>query len=229
MTDLWTEIDANQAGQVPEASFSAPSAPSVPAGQRRHGSSWGGLSLDPTSVLYVSLFLVLFAFFVVLNANASEKAGDAEAVMASLQDAFGGEAGSFQSGQRLAPDLDAVLSKARKTVLSNIPQALVTTPVAGDAIEVSVPLASFFVQHTARLAPSRELFLKSLATLASADDHQPFAITIAFAADETDLDAQRRVAAIAAALGKYGVLPGKLTVVGSNVATEQVRFVMSRG
>ena len=226
MTDLRTEIDANQTGQARETLSSAVS---VSSGPLRYGSRWGGLSLDPTSVLYVSLFLVLFAFFVVLNVNASEKVDDAEAVMASLQDAFSGEAGRLQPGQHNAHDLDPVLSTARKTVLSNIPQALVTTRGAGDTIEVSVPLASFFVRHTARLAPSRELFLKSLATLASAADHQPFAITVAFATDEADLDTQRRVAAIAAALGKYGVLPGKLTVLGTNVTTEQVRFVMSRG
>lgn len=220
MTDLRTEIDANQTRQ---ARGTRSVAMSVSPGSLRHGSRWGGLSLDPTSVLYVSLFLVLFAFFVVLNVNASEKVEDAEAVMASLQDAFGGEA------EHLARDLDPVLLKARRTVLSNIPQALVTTRAADDAIEVSVPLASFFVEHTARLAPSRELFLKSLATVASAADHQPFAIAVSFAAFEGDLDAQRRVAAIAAALGKYGMLPGQVTIVGSNVATGQVRFVMSRG
>lgn len=226
MTDFQAEIDADQSDRV--AATRRPNAAASP-NQLRHGSKWGGLSLDPTSVLYVSLFLVLFAFFVVLNVNADEKAGGATAVMTSLQDAFGGEASAPQSAQHGARDLDPVISKVRKTVLSSIPQALVTMPSGGETIEVIAPLSGFFVEPTARLAPSRELLLKSLAALLSADEHQPFVISVAFAAGDTDLDAQRRVAAIAAALGKYGVSPGKLTVVGTNVATEQVRFVMSRG
>lgn len=226
MTDFQAEIDENRSDRGDGAVGSTTSAP---LNQSRHGSQWGGLLLDPTSVLYVSLFLVLFAFFVVLNVNANEKAGGAEAVMSSLQDAFGGETSALQTRQHSARDLDPVISKVRKTVLTNIPQAVVTMPAGGDVIEVIVPLSGFFVEPTARLAPSRELFLKSLANLASATQNQPFVITVAFPAGDADLMVQRRVAAIAAALGKYGVLPGKLTVVGTDSATEQVRFVMSRG
>lgn len=232
MTDFQAEIEANQTDRAAVANSSvAPGA----RDQLRHGSKWGGLSLDPTSVLYVSLFLVLFAFFVVLNVNADEKVGGADAVMASLRDAFGGEVNGAQTSRLKVEDLDPALLKARKAVLSNIPNALVTMPQIGDAIEVSLPLSGFFVESTTRLAPSRELLLKSISTLASTAEHQPFAIGLVFSVSDADLESQRRVAAIAAALGKYGMNPGSLTitgkpvVAGENTEAKLVRFVMRRG
>lgn len=231
MTDLRAEIETNRGGQTQRNATAVVgvSGPSVPQGEERHGAGWGGLSLDPTSVLYVSLFLVLFAFFVVLNVNSSEKAGEAEAVMASLQDVFSREGGNVQGEDQSAPDLDEVLAKALRTVLSDLPQATLLMPVSGNVLEVSVPLESFFVKHTARLTPSRELFLKSLATLATAADNQSFIIALAFDDREADQGVQRQLAALAAILGKYGIPAGKLTIIGANVEPGQVRLVLSRG
>lgn len=237
MTEFQAENDANQSGHGPsfQARYSRSMLARAFPATSLHGPRWGGMSLDPTSILYVSLFLVLFAFFVVLNVNATEKAGETGAVMASLEKAFGGHvsesrrAAVLRNGKQSEPALDAVLAKLHRDIRKAVPQASIIAPAGADRIEVSLSLSDFFVKHTTRLAPSRELFLKKVATTVSADKNQPLTITIAFGGRDTDVDAQRRVAALAAALGKYGVSPGQLTVVGTQEESFHIRLVLSRG
>lgn len=226
MTRRPAEIDVNKAesGTGPRSSSASAS-----GSGRAPGVRWGGLSLDPTSALFVSLFLVLFAFFAVLNVNASEKSLEAEAVMASLHEAFG-EGPEVPRDTGFAPDdLDASLTTAHAKIMASFPQARIHSFAIEDRIEVSLVLDSFFVDHTSRLAPSRELFLKSLATLSSNADDDPLEITLGFSAADADLDVQRKIAAMAATLGKYGVSPGAVTAMGTVEEMGNVRLILSRG
>lgn len=194
-----------------------------------HGKSgWSGLSLDPTSTLFVSLFLVLFAFFAVINANAVERPQEATAVMESLHKAFGG----VTSDSEIESDLDVTkaggsqLSRAHESVVEGFPKAKVVVSAGGDEFAVSLPLKGFFIQDTSRLAPSRELFLKSLASIGSQTPADRLRITIEFPDYEADIDGQRKVAALAATLGKYGVLSDHLLAVGSKGEVGQIRLVV---
>lgn len=196
-----------------------------------HGKSgWSGLSLDPTSTLFVSLFLVLFAFFAVINANAVERPQEATAVMESLHKAFGG----VTSDSKTESDLDrevnqaggSQLSRAHERVVADFPKAKVVVSAGGDEFTVSLPLKGFFIQDTSRLAPSRELFLKSLASIGSQTPADRLRITIEFPDYEADIDGQRKVAALAATLGKYGVLSDHLFAVGSKGEVGQIRLVV---
>ncbi len=195
-------------------------------------SGFRGLPLDPTSVLFVSLFLVLFAFFAVLNSNASERPDEANDVMESLRAAFGGKSNSLPSGVEVDTGEsqvdDTQLSKARKRIAADLPQAGIEVSGGGDQLEVSIPLNSFFIQNTSRLAPSRELVLKALAVISSETAKEPLRITIEFAGQDSDLEEHRKVAALAATLGKYGLPFSHVSVVGTNMATGQIRLVVRR-
>lgn len=226
MTRRPAEIDVNKTESGSGARSSSTSASGT--GQAP-GARWGGLSLDPTSALFVSLFLVLFAFFAVLNVNAKEKPLEAEAVMASLHEAFG-EAPEVPRDTGFAPEgLDASLTTAHAKIMASFPQAIIHSFATEDRIEVSLVLDSFFVDHTSRLAPSRELFLKSLATLSRNTGDDPMEIKLRFSAADADLDVQRKIAAMAATLGKYGVSPGAVTAMGTVEEMGSVRLILRRG
>ncbi len=217
MTQIQHETDPND----PANGIRSARAPWTPA----HGKSgWGGLSLDPTSTLFVSLFLVLFAFFAVINANAVERSQEATAVMESLHMAFGGAISDLDPA--VTETDDSQLSRAHESVVAGFPEAMVVASSGGDEFAVSLPLKGFFIQETSRLAPSRELVLKSLASISSQASADRLRITIEFPDYETDIDGQRKVAALAATLGKYGVLSDHLFVVGSKSEVGQIRLVV---
>lgn len=204
---------------------------SAPLVSRQMQAGWGGIPLDPTSVLFVSLFLVLFAFFAFLNANASERPDEASAVMRSLHEVFSsGSQGRSNENQPANGAVDATqLSKARHEFDTDFPELQTVGPASGDQFEASIPLKTFFIKDTSRIAPSRELFLKTLATLASQSEEEPLGIMIEFSGSNRDFGEHRRVAALAATLGKYGV-PSRLLSVGSmNVSAGQIRLVVRRG
>lgn len=193
-------------------------------------SEWSGLPLDPTSVLFVSLFLMLFAFFVVLNSNASERPDGAQDVMESLRTAFGDRsdspaaAGDPDPGSRLAEGTQ--LSKAHEKLVVDFSHVRIGKSAKGDQIEVSISLESFFIRNTPRIAPSRELLLKSLAEVSSEVREEPLGITIEFAGAGSGFEGRQRVAALAATLGKYGVRPGRVSIISANIAAGQIRLVV---
>lgn len=197
------------------------------------GPGWGGLPLDPTSVLFVSLFLMLFAFFAVLNSNASERPHEANEVMKSLQAAFGGQGTNSlpAAGSDPGDHIDGAtqLLKARQRFAADLPHVEFGRTAGDDQFEASIALESFFLQNTSRVAPSRELFLKSLATISSEVSQEPLGITIEFAGLKTDFDEQRRVAALAAILGKYGIPSGRVSIVSADVAAGRINLVVRRG
>lgn len=191
-------------------------------------SGWSGLSLDPTSTLFVSLFLVLFAFFAVMNANAVEKPQEATVVMESLQKAFGGVAYDSEAvtDREVNKAGGSPLSRAQEHLVAGFPKAKVMVSAGGDEFAVSLPVKGFFIQDTSRLAPSRELVLKSLASIGLQTPADRLRITIEFPDYEADIDGQRKVAALAATLGKYGVLSEHLFAVGSKGEVGQIRLVV---
>lgn len=200
----------------------------APWTEARKKIGWGGLLLDPTSTLFVSLFLMLFAFFAVMNANTVERPREASEVMESLRKTFGGMGNISEIDATPDPVQGGELLEARGVISAEFPEANIIVSSGGDKFEASVSVMSFFVEGTPRLAPSRELFLKALAQTSSKASAQPLMIEIAFAGGAADIKEQRRVAAIAATLEKYGASSGNLSAVWSEGEAGEVRLSVSR-
>ena len=114
-------------------------------------------------------------------------------------------------------------------MVSDFPDAQVVVSARGNEFAVSVSLSEFFIRDTSRLAPSRELFLKSIASIALLTPEKPLMITIQFPDYGLNIDGQRRVATLAATLGKYGVPADGLLAIGSRGEAGQIRLIVGRG
>jgi outer membrane protein OmpA-like peptidoglycan-associated protein len=192
------------------------------------------LHLDPITVLYVSLFLILFAFFAVLNTHGSTSDQQAKAVMDSLGASFGGKGRERLFVSEIKASDVTILSgpkaliAARQEIETVFPDVVLKSLGDTAQVQVDLPLDQFFVSGAVRLAPSKELFLKSIAEAVTANPATRIVVLLGFSsADLQRAEFQRRAALIAATLSRYGVSSDALTLVshssGSNVFTLTAR------
>lgn len=116
-----------------------------------------------TQLLYVSLFLLLLVFFIVLNAQADRHEGRTKAVLNSFENRYptftihprlreGYEPVASRSGSVLAADRVEGMGELFTTAVA-VSKVTVVTP--GKLIEVRLPADSLFVPNSAKIRTDR--------------------------------------------------------------------------
>jgi hypothetical protein len=150
---------------------------------------------DNTLLLYLSLFLLVFAFFIVLVSDSSLDGTRSAAVTGSLArtfapaavDVHGPDRGNREDGDRIGrPDVEDRLSAL---FASRLPAATVTAIGGGQRLVVSMPQDSLFRRGTAAIRPAQVRLIDQV--IAAVSDGKPGArcrleIRIAAAADGSD-------------------------------------------
>lgn len=181
------------------------------------------LFLDPTTILYVSLFLILFAFFVALGVGGARHSVTGE-VDSRLP---------VQTMQVTSQNGDLNLSDGRLGALSEeisktFPDADVI--IRQRRIEAELALEGFFVSGQVRLAPSKELFLKTLVDgMISAEDGSS---TLSFVLGGGALEearVQRQVALLAKTVQRYGLETERVRVRASASGAPGLVLVVEEG
>ena len=193
------------------------------------------LYFDPTTVLFVSLFLILFAFFAVMNARSQEPSSEATNVLLSLERSFGGErptslgtAGSLVGSAAIEPR-DASLQSVGVLVEDRFPGVIEKGPNRNDTIEFHLPLESFFPAGRAKLGPSKELFIKDLSTLIGDVEDSRLTVSLGFASGEIDsVSLQRRAALMAATFMHYGLEAGAVSIVVHHGDSQSLQLIVER-
>ena len=124
---------------------------------------------NPTVVLMVSLYLMLFAFFVVLNAISSEDRARVDAVLGSVQATFKSQSGDGKKFADLLAASDLVVGNdAYLDEVSRIFERLLSIPGyhasrSGDVLRVSLTARYLFYDFSPRLRHERDGLIDDLA------------------------------------------------------------------
>ncbi len=124
---------------------------------------------NPTVVLMVSLYLMLFAFFVVLNVISSEDQARADAVLGSVHAAFKSQSGDRKEFADLLAASDLVVGNdVYLDEISRIFERLLSIPGyhasrSGDVLRVSVTARYLFYDFSPRLRHERDGLFDDLA------------------------------------------------------------------
>lgn len=122
----------------------------------------------PFVVLFLGLYLITLAFFVLLNAMARPEEARMRAVLDSVASAFTSDRGLAAIPNHLASDggLDvAPLEEVRALFESLVPLARVAVYDPSGRMAVELPAAHVFVRDTARIRKNRAPFLERLAAI----------------------------------------------------------------
>lgn len=117
------------------------------SGPGHHEGEGGGIY-----VLYLSVFFLLLAFFILLTSLSDFKRPKADAIIAGLQGAFGETGGDTDTGPDAARRGEAMMrmSALATSVAREIPGGLLTPPTAhGATLSVTVPLDDLFERDEA--------------------------------------------------------------------------------
>jgi len=130
--------------------------------------------------LLVSLFILLLAFFIVLNTLADEDEKRAKAVMGSVKGAFSSISGggSLITTSNTAPSLfidpmttDTSLRTHKIVGLDQNASGKVMIRVTSDGVIISMLYDLIFIEGTYEIKPSSKPFLNNLCDILKQDDH----------------------------------------------------------
>ncbi len=118
--------------------------------------------------LFLSLFLLLLAFFIFLNSISSFESGKSDRVIASIRASFpgfgeDGEGPGLLDGDRvgaLEPSVSSRLTEAFKFAFPNLPLNFINE---GERIQVDVPMDSLFVPGTIEPRTALQVLSRRLA------------------------------------------------------------------
>lgn len=196
--------------------------------------------------LFLSLSLLLLAFFIVLNALSTTEAGRIHAVMGSLSRTFSD--GTLDRGTAFTGDTGSVVGAARpfetelaEMVATAVPAATVRQTAAGSLTEVTMRADALFeVSGPALRAPRRALLDRLVAALSAAPPGVALAMEFTLGTDYDSssgrrqgsdpdglapVDLQRaRAASMAEALLARGMPPAAFAVGLEHGLGEQARL-----
>lgn len=187
------------------------------------------LFFDPTTVLYVSLFLILFAFFAALNTRADQQSTHASEIMLSLGQTFGGGSALVLQDARVSHEGDVessagAVGRAETLMVEVFPSATVVR--SSRRVEMLMSLDGFFLAKQAKLVPSRELFIKNLAEAMTISASEPL-LEIGLPRDAIGVAlVQRRAALLAQIAEKYGVPADRIRVSSVGVSGSNLRLAV---
>lgn len=180
---------------------------------------------DSSTALFLGLYLILLAFFVLLNTMAHIQEERVKAAIASLQATFSSSVLSPGERSRLslkpgtAGISDSFRSEVRDLFQSAIPLARFDLETRGNVLRVHVRTEALFHRNEARVrADAADLFSRLAAVLAQSDSGELRLVEIMQHIDLIGADkADRRLSTLrSAALGRtlvgFGVPPYRVTV-----------------
>ena len=188
-----------------------------PAAESRRG--------DQSLWLFLSLYLLLFAFFIVLNSFSTFDAGRRDAVINSVMDAFaqvagpgleedlGGTTGNEFQARRFQDAVTDIFEAA-------IPLAALKVVAPGTRMEVDVPAPVFFADGSVVVRDPLPMLDRIVATISSPPEGARYELSIIaqVIGDEaaplpTDMTTDlARVGNVARALGVKGMPPGTISI-----------------
>lgn len=178
---------------------------------------------ESTSWLFLSFYLLLFAFFMVLNSFSSFESGKRDAVISSVQDAFaqvigpgaeralGGFVGTDPQARRFQDAVTDIFETA-------IPLTNVVVMVPGSRLDVEVPAQVFFAQDSVIVRDPLPILDRIVATISSPPEGVAYELAVISHVDSeaslpTDMTAEvARVGNIARALNSKGMPPQSVTI-----------------
>jgi len=185
------------------------------------------LFFDPTTVLYVSLFLILFAFFAALNTRADQQPKVTSDVMASLGQSFGGGSALVLQDARLESSADAgeagsVLGEAERLVEEVFPGSEFSR--TSQRLDIVLMLDGVFLDRQVKLAPSRELFIKRLVEQMVASE-KPSLLEIGLSRQALNSpQVLRRAALLAQVAQKYGLPADDIQIATTSFSRSELRL-----
>lgn len=172
--------------------------------------------------LFVSLYLILLAFFIVLNAISNQSRARTEAVIDSLVDTFERPFQAAAKSLRLTDKPRATPPPRDYRSQANTLMASIASfddggpSLGGNVLKLSVPDHALFFNGQARLSRQADVLLRRMAVLVQdADARERREVTIVFGRGSGTEDitlSRRRADAIARMLVAQGMPPGHLAV-----------------
>lgn len=186
--------------------------------------------------LFLSLFLLLLAFFILLNALSTIEPGRSNKVLESVQRSFqaafrtpfGDAVLQTDPGQVIGENTRAAIGTIFREVL---PVARVTIEPDGNPIHVSAPVARVYSVAAGGLTPVAEQLAVRLAPLLAAPpDGSVLELDVLFSVPAGDRGAEREargraVAEVVEQLVGFGIEPGLMTAGLEPGQSDTVRFV----
>lgn len=207
----------------------------------RSGAGLGG----PNVALFLSLFLLLLAFFIVLTALSQQEDAKAQAVMRSLERTFSSaavirsETGPLEgvyTGSRgsVLGETRSFIDEAGAILESEIPAVRIERPLPGRLMQARVRTAALFADDGATLRRSRDALIDRLvAALAAAPPGVAFEVEFLIGTDYDSTNnppsgqtlSMARAGAFARAMIARGAPPASLAVGLEPGDTDWVRLV----
>ena len=186
--------------------------------------------------LFLSLFLLLLALFILLNALSTIEPGRSDRVLESVQRSFTAALQSRFGDSVLEVDPGQVIGESTRARIGSIfqqtlPVARVTVEPDGNPIYVSAPVARVYAPSTGGLTPVGEQLARQLAPLlTSPPAGSILELDILFAIPAAERGAGRRaragaVADLADGFGRLGIDPALIAAGLEPGQTDTVRFV----
>lgn len=176
--------------------------------------------LDPTVGLFVSLYFILVAFFIVMNVISNQDTARRVAVLESVEDAFerpfpvpARAPGLVPPARHLATDSNFLLMSGDLVAALLGPSRRFPTE-GGNALEIALPAHSLFFAGSSRLSEQAEVFFVRMNDLIrSAPDAERREIAFLFGqtGEEGDL-AWRRADTLARAMVASGIPSHSISV-----------------
>lgn len=178
-----------------------------------------------TVALFLSLYLVLLAFFIMLVAISDGSSRKSRAILEGLNSQFASRDAKTGETPSFASDLGRVVTPAEfldtvtRVYEAAIPAARITVVVPGREMELRVHVDSLFEHDTETLRPAqRRAFAEMVAALSAPPAGMRYAVEAAFGVDDPERvlpvasdRAQRRAAIVARAFAEEGAPPGSVT------------------
>jgi hypothetical protein len=138
-------------------------------GTRRDEAAETPARADPTIMIFLALFTLLLAFMILFNGVATREAAKTEALIRSLNDAFGAPGGR-PSGDPLDLARDAFRNELGSLLARTLPDAADRPDQRNGAIVAIVPTARLFREDVAELHSKSRPLLEGLAALLAASN-----------------------------------------------------------
>lgn len=184
---------------------------------------------DPSIIIYLALFMLLLAFFILFNSVATREASKTEALIGSLGATFGRSSPQPKKADPLALARDAFRAELGALLARVAPEAAQAPDQRDGALAVTLPTARLFRENLVAFhSRSADILSGMAALLAQVRPQHRVAVEVTLAGDPQGAAAQglalRRAGALARELERLGAPRGAVGVGLRPSAAERTEF-----
>lgn len=175
---------------------------------------------DPSIMIFLALFTLLLAFFILINSVATREASRAAALMRSLDATFAGKAEEASPVDPLRLSRDALRAELGALLDRALPEAASVPDDRNGALRIVAPTSRLFRENLVEFHTKGGPLLAGIAELLArrrTDGRLEAEIRIGFAPGAPDDLALRRAGALAREVGRLGA-PARAFAVGLQAA-----------